>query len=291
MTISTVEERNPETVHIDLMSTKEILQAINGEDHKVADAVQAVLPQIEKAVDVIVSCLSNGGRLGYFGAGTSGRLGVLDASDCWSTFGIETDQIQGFIAGGDNALRRSVERSEDKEELALLDLGAFKVSPKDVVVVISAAGNTTYPLTILKKAKEMGAKTIAICSNPKALIKADVLINPIVGPEVITGSSRLKSGTAQKMILNMLSTAAMIKMGKTYENLMVDVRVTSQKLYNRACDIIEYITGVSKTEARKYLDASGKNVKIACVMIEKDCNKEAAEKLLKQKGDILRKVI
>ena len=291
MTISTVEERNPETVHIDLMSTKEILQVINGEDHKVADAVQAVLPQIEKAVDIVVTSLSNGGRLGYFGAGTSGRLGVLDASDCWSTFGIEADQIQGFIAGGDNALRRSVERSEDKEELALLDLGAFKVSPKDVVVVISAAGNTTYPLTILKKAKEMGAKTIAICSNPKASIKTDVAINPIVGPEVITGSSRLKSGTAQKMILNMLSTAAMIKMGKTYENLMVDVRVTSQKLYNRACDIIEYITGVSKREAQKYLDASGKNVKVACVMIEKDCNKEDAEKFLKQKGGILRKVI
>lgn len=293
MTISAIEERNPQTVHIDLMSTKEILQTINNEDRKVADVVQAALPEIEKAVDVIVSSFSNGGRLGYFGAGTSGRLGVLDASDCWSTFGIETDQIQAFVAGGNPALRRSVERSEDKEELALLDLGAFNPSSKDVIVVISAGGNTTYPLTILKKAKEIGAKTIAICSNPKALVKkqADIFINPAISPEVITGSSRLKSGTAQKMILNMLSTAAMIRMGKTYENLMIDVRVTSQKLYDRACNIIEYITGVSEDEAKKYLDASGKNVKVACVMIEKDCSKEDAEKLLKQKGGILRKVI
>ena len=175
----------------------------------------------------------------------------------------------------------------------MLDLGQFNPTSKDVVVVLSAAGNTTYPLTILKKAKELGAKTIAICSNPKAPLKkeTDVFINPIVGPEVITGSSRMKAGTAQKMIINMLSTASMIKIGKVYENLMIDVRVMSNKLYNRACHIIEYITGVSEDEAKKYLDASDKNVKVVCVMIEKGCTKEEAEKLLKKKNGILRKII
>jgi len=291
--VVSIEERNPQTTQIDLMSTKEILETINREDQKVANAVKAVLPEIEKAVDVIAASFLEGGRLGYFGAGTSGRLGILDASDCWSTFGVDTDKVQGYVAGGERALRISIERSEDKEDLALIDLGQFNPTSKDVVVVLSAAGNTTYPLTILKKARELGAKTIAVCSNPKAPLKneADIFINPIVGPEVITGSSRMKAGTAQKMILNMLTTASMIRIGKVYENLMIDLRVTSNKLYNRACHIIEYITGVSEDEAQKYLEASDKNVKVACVMIEKSCTKEEAEKLLKKKGGILRKII
>lgn len=288
------EQSNVNTKNIDLMSSIEIATALNKEDKTVASAVESVLPQIAKAIDLISSKMLLGGRLAYFGAGTSGRLGVLDASECPPTFGVDKSLVQGFIAGGDKALRISVENAEDNSDYAIADLKKFNPTTKDVVVVVSASGNPQYILTILQQAKKIGVETIVITSNPEAKSKdfADIFICTLVGQEAITGSSRLKSGTAQKMILNMLSTGAMIKIGKTYQNYMIDMQLLNQKLVERGCRFVSQICSIdNEEEALSLLQQSGYNVKIACVMKLKNCNKAQAESLLAQNNGILRKVI
>jgi len=226
------EKRNPNTTNIDMMNADEIAKVLNEEDKKVALAVEKCVPEIAKAIELIAQSFLKGGRLAYFGAGTSGRLGVLDASECWPTFGVEHGMVNGFIAGGDEALRYSIENSEDSAELGLQDLDKFNPNKNDVVVGISASGAPKYVLALLEEAQKRGIKTIGISSNPEAVLQkySDIFINPVVGQEPITGSSRMKSGTAQKMILNMLSTGAMIRIGKTYENFMIDVRMVNEKL-------------------------------------------------------------
>lgn len=275
-----------------MMDAAEIARVINNEDKKVALAVEKTLPQIGEAIELIAQSFLKGGRLAYFGAGTSGRLGVLDASECWPTFGVEHDMVCGFIAGGDRALRFSIENSEDKAEFGLEDLNTFNPTPGDIVVGISAGGGPRYVLTVLEEAQKRGCKTIGISSNPEARLKAfsDIFINPVVGEEAITGSSRMKSGTAQKMILNMLSTGAMIRIGKTYQNYMIDVRMMNEKLVDRGCRFVSEIAKVPREEAKKCIEACGK-VKTACVMAAKKCPPEEALKLLEQAGGILRKII
>lgn len=291
--ISLTEKSNPDTKDIDLMSALQIVKAINNEDMKVAPAIKKVLPQIADAVEAIAQAFVNGGRLAYFGAGTSGRIGVLDASECWPTFGVEHGMVCGYIAGGDKALRFSVENAEDSVEMALQDLKNFAPTAKDIIVGISANGSPRYVITVMEQAQKLGCKTIAITSNPDALIKqfADIFINPIVGEEVITGSSRMKSGTAQKMVLNMLSTGAMIRIGKTYQNYMIDLRVLNEKLYQRAVRFVSEITGLKTKDAIEYLKRSNNDIKLACVMATKKCDIKQAQKLLKQANGILRKVI
>lgn len=291
--ISLTEKSNPATTDIDLMDSFHIAQAINNEDKKVALAIEKVLPEIGRAIEMIAEAFQKGGRLAYFGAGTSGRLGVLDASECWPTFGVEHGMVSGFIAGGDKALRLSVEDAEDSSEFGLSDLSAFAPTPNDVIVGISAGGNPQYVLAILEEAKKAGCRTIGISSNPDAKLKplCDIFINPIVGEEVLTGSSRLKSGTAQKMILNMLSTGAMIRIGKTYKNYMIDVRMVNEKLLDRGCRFVSEIAKISYDEAQRYIKQSGKNVKTACVMAIKKCSKTEAEQQLAAAKGILRKVI
>lgn len=291
--ISITETLNPASENIDLMASFDIAKTINEEDSKVAAAIAQELPRIAQAIDMLAACIQNGGKAAYFGAGTSGRIGVLDASELYPTFGLEKNIIQGFIAGGDTALRNAVENAEDSSNLAMEDINRFSPRPGDVVIALSASGNPEYLRRILQEAKQRQAQTIAISSNPKASIaeNADIFINPIVGPEVITGSSRMKSGTAQKMILNMLSTGAMVKIGKTYKNYMVDLKILNEKLMFRAVRFVSEITGLAPNEAKTYIEKSGKNVKIACVMAVKNCTKAEAETALRQAGGILRKVI
>ncbi len=290
--IALTEKRNPATKNIDLMSSIEIARAINNEDKKVAIAIEKVLPQIGQAIEIISQAFLKGGRLAYFGAGTSGRLGVLDASECWPTFGVEHGMVCGYIAGGDRALRFSIENSEDKSEFGLEDINSFNPTPNDIIVGISAGGGPRYVLTVLEEAQKRGCKTIGISSNPEAKLKkfSDIFINPIVGEEAITGSSRMKSGTAQKMILNMLSTGAMIRIGKTYQNYMIDVRMVNEKLIDRGCRFVSEIANVSYEDAQKCIKACGK-VKTACVMAAKKCTPQQAEDLLIQAKGILRKIL
>ena len=291
--VALTERKNPATVNIDLMDSTEIARTINNEDQKVALAVEKTLPEIGQAIEAIAQSFQKGGRLAYFGAGTSGRLGVLDASECRPTFGVDESMVCGYIAGGDRALRHPVENAEDSAELALKDMQQFNPSPNDVIVGISANGGPRYVLAVLEQAQKIGCKTIGISSNPEAKLKAfsDIFINPVVGEEPITGSSRMKSGTAQKMILNMLSTGAMIRIGKTYENYMIDVQMTNEKLVKRGRRIVSEIADITENEAEKYISLSGNNVKTACVMAIKKINKEQAEALLRQAGGILRRVI
>lgn len=291
--LALTEKRNPNTIDIDLMDSLSIAKIINQEDQKIALAINKVLPQIGEAIELIAQAFLQGGRLAYFGAGTSGRLGVLDASECWPTFGVKHEMVCGYIAGGDKALRFSVENAEDNSELGKQDLAAFAPTSNDIVVGISANGSPRYVLTVLEEAKKIGCKIIGISSNPEAKLQhfSDVFINPIVGEEVITGSSRMKSGTAQKMILNMLSTGAMIRIGKTYQNYMIDVRMVNEKLIDRGCRFVSEIAKISYDEAKEYLKKSAYNVKTACVMATKNYNKEEAEKILTKNNGILRKVI
>ncbi|MBQ8869951.1 MAG: N-acetylmuramic acid 6-phosphate etherase [Alphaproteobacteria bacterium] len=287
------EQSNADTKDIDLMDSLQIATILNNEDKKVAFAVESVLEQIAKAIDLISTSFLAGGRLAYFGAGTSGRLGVLDASECPPTFGVDSSMVQGFIAGGDKALKYSVENAEDGIENAVEDFKKFNPSKKDVVVGISASGNPEYVLAVLQQAKNIGATTIAITSNPEAKLKvfADVFICTPVGQEAITGSSRLKSGTAQKMVLNMLSTGAMIRIGKTYQNYMIDMKLLNTKLLNRGVRFVSQICNVDNDEALNLLQQAEYSVKTACVMKIKNCNKVQARNLLAENGGILRKVI
>ena len=238
------EQRNPNTLHIDALSSLEIVTLLNHEDKQVAFAVEKNLPRIAQAVEHIVAAFQSGGRLVYMGAGTSGRLGVLDASECPPTFGVPSSMVVGLIAGGEAALRNAVEGAEDNREAGEQDLRHIHFSRKDVLVGIAASGRTPYVIGGLQYAKQLGATTISLVSNPNASMSdiADIAITTAVGPEALTGSSRLKSGTAQKMVLNMLTTAAMIRLGKCYQNLMVDVQATNQKLKARAILIVMQAT-------------------------------------------------
>lgn len=287
------EKSNPDTKDIDLMSGYEIAKTINQEDKKVALAVEKVLPQIGEAIELIASAFRQGGRLAYFGAGTSGRLGILDASECPPTFGVDKNMVQGFIAGGEKAIRQSVEKAEDSSELGMEDLAKFSPTPQDIIVGISASGNANYILSAMKQAQTLGCKTIGISSNPEAKIKtvANIFINPIVEEEAVTGSSRMKSGTAQKMILNMLSTGAMIRIGKTYQNYMIDVQILNDKLYDRGCRFISEISKISYTEAENFLKQSHNEVRTACIMATQKVSYEEAHELLKQNDGILRKIL
>ena len=286
------EKSNPNTINIDCASSLEIAQMINNEDLKVAQKINENLEPIAKAIDIISENFLVGGRLFYFGAGTSGRLGVLDASECPPTFSSEPDMVQGIIAGGDRALRFAVEGAEDSIELAREDFAKIQATKNDTIVSISASGNANYVIEILKLAKEIGAKTIALTCNPNAKMSefADVVICIETGAEAITGSTRMKAGTAQKMVLNMLTTGAMVKIGKVYKNLMIDVKPTNIKLKDRAARIVAEIAQVEKDVALNTLEENGYNLKEAVLQIKYGITFEKAQELLKEHNGILRKV-
>jgi N-acetylmuramic acid 6-phosphate etherase len=288
---SVTEEANPKTKDIDRRSTLEIVILINEEDKTVAEAVSRVLDRVAEAVELIVERLRSGGRLIYVGTGTSGRLGVLDASECPPTFGVPADIVRGIIAGGYDALHRAVEAAEDDPEQAARDLQSFNVSSRDVVVGISASGNTPYTLGAVEFAKTIGAGAIAVTCNPDSQMAAavDVSIAVAVGPEAIAGSSRMKAGTAQKMILNMLSTASMIKLGLVYSNLMSNLRATNEKLRRRACAILCEQTGLSAEEAARIFENAGADLRVALLMARSDLSRADAERLLEShKGSVRR---
>lgn len=290
--LSVTEKHNPDTVDIDLQNGENIARMINNEDKKVAFAVEKELSKIGLAIDEITERVKKGGKIGYFGAGTSGRICILDASEMPPTYSADKDLFQAFIAGREKAIRESVENSEDSIEMARLDMADFHVFAKDTVIAVSASGNPRYVVEVLRMAKYKKALTIAVSSNPDAKMKeyADIFICPIVGPEAVTGSSRMKAGTAQKMVLNMISTGVMIKTGKTYKNYMIDLSVSNEKLRARALRFIKEITGVEGEKAESAL-AEAQSVKIACVMLSKNVSKTEAEKLLVEAGGILRKII
>lgn len=280
------EQSNSRTRHIDQADTLEIVRMINAEDQLVAQAVAGQLSQIARAVDVIYARMKEGGRLIYCGSGTSGRLGVLDAVECPPTYGTDPSMVVGLISGGERALMAAVEGAEDNLALGEKDLKAIGFRAEDVLVGIAASGRTPYVLGAMAYARALGAPVIALTSSPRSdLIKnADISIVPETGPEAITGSTRMKSGTAQKMVLNMLSTSAMIKLGKVYGNLMVDVRATNEKLEARAVSIVRTATGVSQEEAARALEACGRSCKCAIVSVLLACSPEQAELRLQAAG-------
>ncbi len=267
LTALATEQRNPATAELDLLETSEILRVINDQDQLVARAVALELPHIASAVDAIVDAIRAGGRLIYIGAGTSGRLGVLDASECPPTFNTDPDLVVGLIAGGDHALRHPVEHVEDRPEAGASALKDIAISSRDVVVGIAASGRTPFVLGAMAYATEAGAVTVGLCNSPDSRLSkvVDISIAPVVGPEVLTGSTRMKAGTAQKLVLNMLTTATMVKLGKTYGNLMVDVQSTNAKLRERAAGIVRDAAGVSEVQARSALAAADGDVKTAIV--------------------------
>jgi N-acetylmuramic acid 6-phosphate etherase len=285
------EARNPATMQIDLMSTPQILAAMNDEDAQVAGAVKQVLPAIGAAVDKIVEAFKAGGRLVYMGAGTSGRLGVLDASECPPTFGVPDTMVVGLIAGGDRALRYPIEGAEDDRNEGRSDLERIGVTAKDVVVGIAVSGRTPYVIGGLDYANQVGATTVALSCNPVSAIAniAQIAISPVVGPEALTGSTRLKSGTAQKLVLNMLTTASMIRIGKSYENLMVDLSVSNAKLAARATRILVEVADCTVEQAEHYLEAAGNNVKLAILMALTGLDAGAAQTALTDADGFLRR--
>ena len=278
------ERRNPNTAQIDRVSTLEMLRLINQEDQLVALAVEQVLPQIAAAVDLIAAQLKLGGRLFYIGAGTSGRLGILDASECPPTFGIEAGLVMGLIAGGDAAIRHAVEGAEDSPEGCVNDLQSHEFNTLDVLVGLAASGRTPYVIGGLTYANSLSAHTIAIACSQNSQIGAlaKIAIEPLLGPEVITGSTRMKAGTAQKLILNMLSTGAMIKLGKVYGNLMVDVKASNQKLIERCKQIVGAATGLARPQAEALLEATGYDVKLAILLAKTGLPLAESTQLLQQ---------
>ena len=285
------EYRNENTKDIDLLSTIDIVRKINEEDKLVALAIEDEAPNIAKAIDIIAKQFLVGGKLYYFGAGTSGRLGILDASECPPTFGVPTDMVTGIIAGGEKAIRTAVEGAEDNFELGEKD--AEILTKDDVCVVISASGNPKYLLGVLAQADKVNCKTIALTCNHKALILEDagLGISVEVGPEVIAGSSRMKAGSVQKMVLNMLSTGAMIKIGKTYENFMIDLMPTNEKLKSRAIRIVSEIAGVNNSTALQTLLESDWSVKTSIIMLKCKLNKNDAKELLRKNCGVLRRAL
>ncbi|MFP5113912.1 N-acetylmuramic acid 6-phosphate etherase [Bacillaceae bacterium C204] len=289
----TTESRNEQSMQIDTANPIDILRIMNEQDQLVALAVKEVLPDIKTAVQFVFESFKNGGRLIYLGAGTSGRLGVLDAVECPPTFSTDPEMVQGIIAGGERAFLKAVEGAEDQPDLGVSDLKELGLTKHDTVIGIAASGRTPYVIGALRYARSIGAKTVALSCNKNAAIsqEADQSIEVIVGPEVLTGSTRLKAGTAHKMILNMISTSSMILLGKAYENLMVDVHVSNQKLKERAIGIIRKITGVSYQQALETLEASDLQVKTAIVMIQTNTNKQEAEQLLAEANGYVKKAI
>ncbi|WP_337916589.1 N-acetylmuramic acid 6-phosphate etherase [Vibrio cholerae] len=287
------EGRNPDTMDIDLLSSQEIVERLNQQDKQVPLAVEAVLPQIAQAVDKITAAFKQGGRLIYLGAGTSGRLGVLDASECPPTFGVSDQMVIGLIAGGKEAMFTAQEGAEDNATLGAHDLQQIDFSSKDVLVGIAASGLTPYVIGALEYANDLGATTIALSCNPDSPIAeiAQIAISPVVGPEALTGSTRLKSGTAQKLVLNMLTTASMIRLGKSYQNLMVDVRATNRKLIARAVRIVMQATDCQREEAEALLKESHNNAKLAILMHLTGMNYEQATAKLSQSDGFLRRAM
>ncbi|WP_259416856.1 N-acetylmuramic acid 6-phosphate etherase [Bacillus toyonensis] len=281
------EHRNEKTTNLDEMSIKEVLQSMNEEDRTVALAVEKEIEHIEKVVQTVIKSFEEEGRLIYIGAGTSGRLGILDAVECPPTFGTDDKMVQGFIAGGLKAFTKAVEGAEDREELAEEDLKSIGLNEKDTVIGIAASGRTPYVIGGLKYAHSVGASTASISCNKNAEISKYAKLNVEVetGAEILTGSTRLKAGTAQKLVLNMISTASMIGVGKVYKNLMVDVQSTNEKLVERSKRIIVEATGVSYEVAAEYYEKANRNVKVAIVMVLLQCEYgEALEKLNEAKG-------
>ena len=285
-TLSTLitEQRNPNSINVDSLSALEIVQLMNEEDKQVPLAIEKCLPQISQAVERIVAAFQQGGRLVYIGAGTSGRLGVLDASECPPTFGVSPEMVKGIIAGGERALRHPIEGAEDSKTQAVVDLQTIQFSSKDVLVGIAASGRTPYVIGALEYAKSLGSVTVSIASNPNSAMAniVDIAIDTVVGPEVLTGSSRLKSGTAQKLVLNMLTTASMILMGKCYQNLMVDVQASNEKLKARAIRIVMQATDCDKALAEETLKQADQNAKLAIMMILSGLGRAQAEALLEK---------
>ena len=285
-TLSTLitEQRNPNSMNVDSLSALEIVQLMNDEEKQVPLAIEKCLPQIAQAVERIVAAFQQGGRLVYIGAGTSGRLGVLDASECPPTFGVSPEMVKGIIAGGERALRHPIEGAEDSKAQAVFDLQTIHFSSKDVLVGIAASGRTPYVIGSLEYAKSLGSVTVSIASNPNSAMAniVDIAIDTVVGAEVLTGSSRLKSGTAQKLVLNMLTTASMILMGKCYQNLMVDVQASNEKLKARAIRIVMQATDCDKTLAEETLKLAEQNAKLAIMMILSGLDRAQAEALLEK---------
>lgn len=291
----TTELRNQATMTIDQQSTQAILQTINREDQKVPQIISQpqVIQAITQVVDQVVHSFKQGGRLFYMGAGTSGRLGVLDAAECVPTYGTDPELVQGLIAGGDQALTLAVEGAEDSPDGGRQDLKSHQLTAQDFVLGLAASGSTPYVLGGLDYARELGAKTGALSCNQNAIIShhADYAIEAVVGPEVVTGSTRMKAGTAEKLILNMISTTAMIQMGKVYGNLMVDVKPTNVKLVDRAQRIIQEATGVDRPTAAQYFTKAKQQPKVAIVMINGNCDYQTAEKVLQETQGFIAKAL
>lgn len=287
------EQQNPQSSQIDSMSINDILKTINREDQYIAIAVQATIRDIEKTVELTVNSIQKGGRVFYVGAGTSGRLGVLDASEIPPTFSAPKGLFIGVIAGGENALRNSVEGAEDRPEEAIIDLEQYDLNENDTLVGISCSGAANYVVSALDHAKENGAKTVYLVTNPNPfkITEVDVIINAVTGPEVVTGSTRMKAGTATKLILNMISTATMIKLGKVYGNLMVDLMAVNDKLVDRGTRIIEQLTDLDYDGAQLKLFEAEKSVKTAIVMEKLNCTLNEAREKLDNAGGFLRNLI
>lgn len=289
----TTEQRNPNTMDLDTMPSFEIVKAMNREDAQVPQAIEPHLPEIAQAVDWAVSSLEQGGRIFYMGAGTSGRLGVSDAAECPPTFGVSPELVVGLMAGGDRAFLKAIEGAEDSMELGRRDLEAHRLTDRDIVIGLAASGRTPYVLGGLEYARSIGAHTVAIsCNEGSAIGKAaELAIEVVVGPEVLTGSTRLKAGTAQKLILNMISTASMVGVGKAYQNLMVDVIQTNEKLHVRAENIVMEATGVDREKARRTIADADGSVKTAITMILTGCDVAEARERLERAGGHVREAI
>jgi N-acetylmuramic acid 6-phosphate etherase len=287
------EQPNPASASIDTLPTEQVLRIINAEDQKVASAVEREIPAIARAVDAIVAALEKGGRLFYLGAGTSGRLGVLDASEIPPTFSAPPEMVQGIMAGGESALSRATETTEDDPAIGVRDLAARGFTAKDVLVGIAASGRTPYVLGAVAEAKRLGAVTVGICCTPDAELSraVDFPIAPLVGPEIVAGSTRMKAGTAQKLVLNMLSTGTFVRLGYVYGNLMVNVQPKNEKLVDRAHRIIVQAAGVSPERAVELLAGSGKSVRTAIVMGRAGISREEAERRLNASSGRVRQAL
>lgn len=287
------EKQNPNTMQLDEMTVREAVTVMNQEDMKVTEAIEEVIPEIEEAVKIIIAQLNKGGRLIYTGAGTSGRLGVLDAAECPPTFGTPKEQVVGLIAGGQRAFTEAIEGLEDSLEMGKHDLQAIELTEKDVVVGLAASGRTPYVIGALKYANEINTPTVAVACNKDSEIGkvANIAIEAVPGPEVLTGSTRLKAGSTQKMILNMLSTVSMVGIGKVYKNLMVDVQPTNEKLVSRAENIVMKATDADRETAKNTLAESNGNVKLAIIMILLNTDKDSAADRLKESNGHIRKAL
>lgn len=287
------EQRNPRTMDLDALEVPELLARINAEDRSVADAVARELPHVARVVELVVHSFRNGGRLVYVGAGTSGRLGVLDASECPPTFGSDPDQVVGVIAGGYTAVVRAVEGAEDREAEGEKAVDDLEVGPNDTVIGIAASRRTPYVVAAVRRARELGAKTAYVTCTPREefTLDVDVAICPVVGPEVLMGSTRMKAGTAQKLVLNMITTAAFVRSGKAYENMMVDLMANSQKLVERGRRTVMTVTGCDYDTAGRTIEAAGRSVKTAIVMLKLGCGRHEAERRLDEAAGFVRRAI